>query len=312
MKNTYKLTQGAILLAIFAVLLLITLYVPILGSVLNLFLALPFLLFGAKYDWKSTAVFTIAAILLSMILGSIFAIPLALTYGISGAVMGVMIREEKSRISITAAGGAAFLINLVVVYAVSVALFNMNFIQETFEMMRASFEKSLEILKGLGQAPDENYIKQFREAFGMLETLVPSFFVMISFFAVFLIQLVSFPFLKRFGIETPKWKPFRELVLPKSVLWYYLFTMLALMIMRPEEGTYWFWALVNLSFILQALMVVQGISFIFYITYAKKYPKALPIIVVVLLFLLPYMLSIVRILGIIDLGFDLRKRLEEK
>jgi uncharacterized protein YybS (DUF2232 family) len=88
--------------------------------------------------------------------------------------------------------------------------------------------------------------------------------------------------------------------------------MLAAMLMRPEEGTYWFWVIANLSFILQMLMVLQGLSFVFYITHVKGYPKAVPIVVIVLIFLLPFILYIVRILGIIDLGFDLRKRLGEK
>lgn len=312
MKNTYKLTEGAILLAIFAVMLLITLYIPVLSIIIIFFLALPFMLFGAKYDRKSTIVFILAAVLLSMILGSFLAMPLALLYGTTGAVMGALIREGKSRLAVTAAGAAAFLANTVADYAISVAFFNFNIIQKLFEILRQSFDDSLKLVKEMGQVPDEKMIKQFETMIDLLETLVPSMFVLSAFFGVFMIQLVSMPLLKRFGIRIPRWRPFRELALPKSILWYYLFTMLAAMAMSPEEGTYWFWALANLSFILQMLMVFQGLSLIFYITHVKGYPKAVPIIVTVLLFLLPFVLYIVRILGIIDLGFELRKRLGEK
>jgi len=312
MKNTYKLTEGAILLAIFAVMLLITLYVPVLSLVINFFLALPFLFFGAKHDLKSTAVFTLAGVLLSMILGSFLAIPLALAYGTTGAVMGYMIRKGKSRLAVFMAGSIVFLVNIVAQYAVSIVLFNINFIDELMDTFRLSVKQSIKMLEQFGQSPDEKMIKQFESMIDLMETLVPSMFVMASFLLVFVIQLASFPFLKRFGIDVPKWRPFRDLALPKSILWYYLLTMLAAMLMRPEEGTYWFWVIANLSFILQMLMVLQGLSFIFYITHAKGYPKALPIVITVLLFLLPFILYIVRILGIIDLGFDLRKRLVEK
>ena len=88
--------------------------------------------------------------------------------------------------------------------------------------------------------------------------------------------------------------------------------MIAALALQPEKGTYWFWVISNLSFILQMLMVLQGVAFVFYLTHVKGYPKAVPIIVIVLMFLLPFILYIVRILGIIDLGFDLRKRLGEK
>lgn len=53
MKNAHKLTEGALFLAIFAVLLLITIYIPVLGVVVNLFIPLPFIMFSAKNDRKS-------------------------------------------------------------------------------------------------------------------------------------------------------------------------------------------------------------------------------------------------------------------
>lgn len=312
MKNTYRLTEGAILLAIFSVLLLITLYIPVLGMVVNLFLSLPFLFFAAKHDWKSTAVFTVGAVLLSLILGSLLAIPLALVYGTTGAIMGGFIREGKSRLAITIAGALVFLINILVIYGVSVTLFNANIMQEMFDIMRSSLKESQEMLKDFGQTPDEKVIKQYETMMDLMETILPSLLVMASFMAVFITQLVSFPFLKRFGIKLPKWSPFRELSLPKSVLWYYLISILAAFIVRPEEGTYWFMVIANLSFILQMLMILQGLAFLFYITHVKGYPKAMPIIIMILMLFIPFVLYIVRILGIIDLGFEWRKRLGEK
>jgi uncharacterized protein YybS (DUF2232 family) len=312
MKNTYKLTEGAILLAIFAVLLLITLYIPGLGLVVNLFLSLPFMFFGAKHDVKSSAVFTLAAVLLSMILGSLLAIPFALAYGTTGAVVGYMIREGKSRFASYIAGSLVFLLNLVTQYALSVILFKINIIDKMVEVFRASVDQAIKMAEQMGQTPDESVIKQFESMIDMIEVLVPSMFVMGSFLIVFLLQLASFPLLKRFGISVPTWRPFRDLNLPKSILWYYLITMIAAMFMQPEKGTYWFWVISNLSVILQMLMVLQGVSLVFYVTHVKRYPKAVPIIVIILIFLLPFVLYIVRILGIIDLGFDLRKRLGEK
>lgn len=313
MKNTYRLTEGAILLAIFSVLLLITIYIPVLGMAVNLFLSLPFLIFGAKHDWKSTAVFTLAAVLLAMILGSILAMPLALVYGTTGAVMGYMLREGKSRFAAYITGSLVFLMNILAIYILAIIFFNMNFIDEFVKAFKLSVDQSINMLEQFGQTPDEKVLKQFNTMIDMIEVLMPTMLVMASFSIVFLLQLVSYPFLKRFGINVPTWRPFRELNLPKSILWYYLIAMIAALIIQPEKGTYWFWVLSNLTFILQMFMVLQGIAFVFYFTHFKGYSKAVPTIVIVLMFLLPtVVLYIVRILGIIDLGFDLRKRLGEK
>ncbi|MFE8704093.1 YybS family protein [Cytobacillus sp. FJAT-54145] len=312
MKNVHKLTEGALFLAIFAVLLLITLYLPVLGIVVNLFLALPFILFAAKNDRKSSLVFLVASILISLIVGTFLAIPLALAYGLTGIVMGDFIREKKSRVAVFISGSLVFLVSLVIQYAVAVALFEMDFIKESILVFKESVSMSVEMLNNLGQTPNETLVEQLEASVEMMESLIPSLFVMASFLIVFLIQLVSFPIIKRFGVDIAGWKPFRELQLPKSLLWYYLITLVASLMINPGEGSFFFLAIVNLSFVLQFFMIAQGLAFVYYISYIKSFPKAIPIIITVLMFFIPIVLYIVRILGIIDLGFDLRKRIGEK
>lgn len=312
MKNVHKLTEGAILLAIFAVLLLITIYVPVLGLVVNLFIALPFIMFSAKNDRKSSLVFLIGALLISFIVGTVFAIPLALSYGLTGIIIGDFIRQKKNRIAGFIAGVIVFLITIVAQYAVSVVLLDMDIIKESIQAFGESLDKSIELLENFGQTLDPTMIEQFKTSIQMLETLIPSVFVMASFLIVLIIELVSFPIAKRFGLDVPRWKPFRELTLPRSLLWYYLLVLLATLLLNPEQGTYWYTALANLSFILQFFMVFQGLSFVYYISYQKGFPRFVPILTTVLMFLLPIVLYIVRILGIIDLGFNLRNRGVEK
>lgn len=305
-----RLTEGALLLAIFAVLLLITIYVPVLGMVVNLFLSLPFIMFSAKNNRKGSALFLIGAIVISLIVGTVLSVPLAVAYGLTGIVIGDFIREKKSRIAGFIGGGIAFLISLVGQYAISVAFFNVDFINESMGLMEESLEQSSEMLTAFGQTPDQAMLEQFQASISMLEVLIPSLFVMASFMIVFFIQLISFPIVKRFGIDVPKWLPFRELKLPKSLLWYYLAVLIISLMLNPEEGSYVYTALMNLSFILQFFMLVQGLSFIYYLSYRKNLSTFIPVLATVLTFFIPILLYLVRLLGIIDLGFDLRKRLE--
>ncbi len=311
LRNVHKLTEGAVLLAAFAVLLLITIYIPFLGIVSNLFLAVPFILFGTKNTRMYAIVFLIASLMISLIVGTVLAIPLTLSFGLTGLVIGQLIKEGKSRTVSFIASTLVFLITLLLQYAVAVVFFNINFIEDIMSMMTEAFNRSKSMLEAFGQNSTGDVMDQFEAALKMLESLTPSLFVLASLFAVILIELVSFPVVKRFGVKVESWKPFREIVFPKSILWYYLVTILASFAIKPEEGSYWFLALVNISFILQLLMVLQGLSFIFYICYKKGMSKGIPIIATVFTFILPIFLYIVRILGIIDLGFDLRKRLEK-
>ncbi|WNS75490.1 YybS family protein [Bacillus sp. DTU_2020_1000418_1_SI_GHA_SEK_038] len=311
MKNVHKLTEGAVLLAAYAVLILITMYIPVLGVISNLFLAVPFILFGAKNTRMFTFVFFVAAVLISLIVGTLLAVPLTLTYGLTGIVIGQLIKEKKNRTVSFMAASLVFLATVLIQYAVAVVFFKINFIKESIGVLRESIDGSRSMLETIGQGSSEKVIEQFEASLNLLDTLTPSLFVLIALFGVLLIELVSFPIVKRFGVEVDRWRPFREIVLPKSILWYYLLTMLASFALNPEEGTYWYMALMNIGFLLQMLMVLQGLSLISYFCYKRGISKAVPIFAVVFTFIIPIFLSIVRILGIIDLGFDLRKRLEK-
>jgi uncharacterized protein YybS (DUF2232 family) len=312
-KNVRKLTEGAILLAAFAVLLLLTIYVPFLGMVVNLFLAVPFMLFAAKNDGKSILVFIIASLLLSFIVGSVMSLPLALAYGTTGTVIGYLIQKQKNMGVLFIAGTLVFLINLIIIYVTSIVLFEVDMITEMIELMRESLNVSADLLKNFGNAQDsEKLLEQFNNGLNLIKTLIPTLFVLSSFFIVFIMQLVSFPIIKRFGIKVEKWKSFKEISLPKSLLYYFLLTLLLSMFMNPEEGTFWYMAIINLTYILQFLMVLQGYTFMFYYFDKKGISKAISITIGIVAFLIPIFLYIIGILGIIDLGFDLRKGFNKK
>jgi uncharacterized protein YybS (DUF2232 family) len=312
-KNTRRLTEGAILLAIFAVLLLITLYVPLLGIISVWFLPLPFIYFSWKYDWKNMIVFLIAALMISLIVGSLFAIPLTLLHGTTGMTLGYLVQKNKSRMMMLVAATLVLLTNVLIQYGAAVVLFDFNFIKEATTLMKKSFDTSVQLLNSVGKENDAEKLKnQVGEMLSLIQILLPSLLVVSTFIIAFFIQLINFSLLKRFGLKVTHWKPFRELSLPKSILWYYLFTVILSLILNPEEGSYLHTALWNLAYILQILLVVQGLSLVFFISHLKKLPKSFPIVATVLTLLLPLVLYIIRILGIIDLGFELRKRLVKK
>jgi uncharacterized protein YybS (DUF2232 family) len=309
LRNIHRLTEGAILLAAFTILLLMTVYVPVLGTVVNFFLALPFMMFSARNHRKESFVFLIASLFLSLIAGSLLALPLTLAYGLTGIVIGDCIRKEKSKYATFIAGSITFLINLVIQYVISIVFLNMDIIKESIQLLRESIDQSIRIVTSFTEKPNEAVIQQVYAAIDLIEILTPTIFVITSFSIVFIIQLVSYPILKRFGIKVVVGEHFRNFKLPKSMIYYFLIALLVNLIIQPESGSYIHLALSNILFILLLLIVVQGLSFIWYFSYQKSLSKAVPILITIAMFLMPLILYIVWILGIMDLGFDLRKKL---
>ncbi|WP_281203001.1 YybS family protein [Cytobacillus kochii] len=312
MKNVHKLTEGAVLLAAFAVLLLMSLYLPIIGTIVTFGLPVPFMLFAAKNKRSDAAIFFVAAILISFIVGTITAIPLTLIFGLTGLVIGELIKLKKERTAMLLGGSLAFLAMFLLVFAGMNVLLNINFIEELKVVLEQSMDMTKNMLSTIDNNEAEQIIKQLEATITALETLLPSLLVLSSAMYVFIIQLIGVPIVRRFGIEVKKWRSFADISFPKSILWYYLLTILAQIVMRPEEGSFTTMAIMNLLFVLQLIMVIQGLAFIFFYSRLKNWPKLVPIAILIFTFLMPIFLYIVRILGIIDIGFDLRKRLDNR
>ncbi|MFC5465783.1 YybS family protein [Lederbergia graminis] len=311
MKNTRMLTEGAIMIAVFVVLLLITLYVPIVSIILQYFLVIPFLLYSAKYPIKNSLLFLLATVLVSFIIGSFGGIAFAIIFGTLGLMMGYGIRKKYSKEIIYVSSSFVFLASIIVLFIVSASFFELNFITELGAILRESVDQSLNTFTALGQSPPAIVEEQLDKMIEMIGLMTPFLFTAFAFITVIIIILITFPIIKRLGIDVPKFKPFRLLQFPKSILWYYLLILITTLFIKTEQGSYLNMVLLNGDLILQILLVLQGLAVIFYYAHYKKWNIAIPIVAVVLTVFIPLFLPFVSLLGIIDIGFDLRRRLKQ-
>ncbi|MEH7334598.1 YybS family protein [Neobacillus drentensis] len=309
MKNVRKLTEGAILLAAFTVLLLITIYIPLVGSIINIVLPAPFIIFTAKNNIKNIAAFFVASIVISFIAASFMGLAMMLIYGTTGVIIGYMLQKNKSRSAILIASTLTIMAGMIIFFVVTSAFMKMDITHELQAALNQSLKQSEEIAKSVGK---EGQIEQLKKQVDMVITLLPSVLILGSIVASFIIQWVCFPIAKRFGVNVEPWGSLRNLSLPRSMLWYLLIALGANLLVRPEEGTYLFSVLTNAIYILGTFMVVQGLGFLFNIFHQRSIPKGIRVLVVILAFMIPIIHYIIMILGITDIGFDLRKRFAKK
>lgn len=310
MKQTKSLTEGALLLAILAVMMFISAYVPVLSLIVQLFVILPFVVYSSKYELKYSIVFMICSIFISFLIGSFFTMSLTFLYGSTGLCIGYFIQRRESKLTIYIASSIVFLFSLVLLLVIAASFFQLNFIAEYEQYFKEFMDQYREALTLLGQTPTAEMEEQLMTIFQLFITMTPSLLISTAFISVLLFIIINFPILKRLGIEVPKFGPFRNFLLPKSIIWIYLVVLLLSFMVDTDSSNFFQMAVINASFILQILIILQGLSFIFYFAFMKKWSKAVPIIAVICTFIIPFFLSIVRLLGIIDIGFDLRQRLK--
>lgn len=312
MKNTTMWKEGAILLGIYVLMLLIAIFVPVLNFLIQFLLIFPFLLFSSKHSVKASALFLISAIIITFPFGTFAALVLTMIFGITGLVMGYAIQTGKTKVITYIASSITLLLTLLVAFIFAIVFLKVNIFDELNELYRNSIQQYFDALRMLGQEPPTELQEQMYEMLNVMNAMAPTMLLMSSFVVVIILMAIHFPIIKRFGVRVPKFPPFRKLTFPKSVLWYYLIALVFSMIVQLEVGSYWYMALINGAYILQTFLVLQGLSFIFHFCHQKKWTKAIPIIAVILTIILPPVLSIVRVLGIIDIGFNLRERLGKK
>ncbi|WP_042147706.1 YybS family protein [Paucisalibacillus sp. EB02] len=310
MNKSKQLTDGALLSSIFIVLLLITVFVPVLSFFTMFLLAVPFVIFAAKYDWKPSLIMLFVVIVLSILFATILSLPLPILSGLGGIMIGSGIHRKKSPYETWARGTIGFATGILIIFVFAYVVLQINIIEEFNLIVNESLVMSKEMMMtfGMGEVSEEQF-NLIEQQMNIYKQLIPVFIVFSSILLALINQWVSYKILNRIERKQLRFPKFRNLRFPTSIIWIHLFAIIGTLFQTETSGTF-FIALQNIIMLTGLLMILQGFSFIFFYSHHKKLSKAIPIIAIVLAVLFaPILLPLVRILGIIDLGFGLRERM---
>lgn len=299
--NARKLTYGAMMVAIFVVLVMISFYIPLFGTITMLFIPLPIILYRLRYDRKASLLVTLAAILVSLI-GGILLVFVALVFGALGFVIGEAIQQKRTKFYTFMASGLTFLISTILIYYLSVVLFGINSIEVFYQMMEESQQQVMTYINQIGEVPDE-VSKQLYATFDATLKAVPTAFILSCYLFALVVILINLPIAKRLGHDVPTFPAFREMKLPVLIVWVYMLIILMPLLFGVESDSMAELIYINASFLLRFLFFLQGIAFIHHVIHTLKPRKWLPILATLVAFLFsPFIV----ILGILDTGLNLR------
>lgn len=307
--KTKGLAQGAMMVALFVVLIAVALYVPLVSIIATLFAPLPLAWYSANYDRNQSIFVAIIACFLTFFIGGLLILPFSLIFASIGVVIGISLKLKRSKIFILMSTGLTVLITFAIDYLITLKLFEFDFIEQSMQMMRTSYEQSLKLTQSMtGQsALTEETLELF---FVTLETTIPASVTLAAFALAFIIISINLPILRRLGVVVPKFSALKDLRLPRSILWYYLIVLSISLFAKPEIGTTLYVICLNLNMILWVLLTIQGLSFILYLL-DKKIKVTNFLKVLVILLAIP-LYNFVILVGIVDLGFDIRSLVKDK
>jgi uncharacterized protein YybS (DUF2232 family) len=137
----------------------------------------------------------------------------------------------------------------------------------------------------------------------VIMNLLPMLLLLSALFFTIITHALSRLALRTVGIQAPALPQAKTWRVPRSLVLYYVIAMIAMLVMSDEGSGYWTIAVSNLVPILQLVFVVQAIGFFFFLADAKKWPRAVPLLLCIPLLLFPP----AHIIGLIDAAFPLRK-----
>lgn len=309
MKNTKFITEGAALLAIYAMLLLISMYVPILGTVVTFALPLPFILLTIRYRLSNAFVIFTAALFITVIVSQPMNLVKTIMFGLIGIVLGYMYKKQKKPVEILMAGTLAYLIGIMLIYVASIKFFNIDLMKQMQNMLNESMAQSEKIVTAAGMPISKEQKELFAQFNDVLQTLFPSLLVMVSVCFSWITVMISGSVLRKLKHDVIPWPKFKDIRLPKSTVWYYVIFILLSTFIKVEPTSYLHMVFSNLYVIFTLLLVLQGLTFIAFLAHSKGFTKGVPIISFIVCMFIPMLFPLVTILGIIDLGISLRSKI---
>ena len=308
--QTRKLAHGAMMIAIFTVLMAIVFYIPMANIIAAVIAPLPMIWYSANYDRRSSFLVAIIAVVVTFFIGGLILIPASLIFAASGVAIGDAIYNKKSKVFMFIATSIVLLFTFAIQYVISLRLFEVDFIRDSMELMKTSYIESIKMTEKLtGQATPKEVMDNINNMLNMLEMTLPASITLAMLLVSFIIITVNLPILKRLKVDVPKFGKFSELRLPRSVLWYYLIALSINLFVQPEPNSSLAVIMLNISMILWILLTLQGISFIHFAIDAFGYPKFIKVLSTIVAIPL---YSFVILIGIIDLGFNARDYIREK
>lgn len=304
--QTRSLTEGAMLAAITVVLTLLGVY--FFGYLLFI-TPVPIAVLVYRHGLRSGILVSITAAVVSGIFGSmITTVVFLLVFGLIGIAIGGALYEGFSAPKVMAVGTAVSLGAFLLLGLVASLFFDANLIDETFQMLRESFERTFSLYDRFGI--DSSQMLGGLSLDRLLATMrmvLPSTLLMsavvLSFVNFALTRLV----LRRIGSRDIPWfTPFKNWRYPWYLAWGYIAAKGLLVYIQLTGNESALGLTLNLEIIFNYIFMIQGLAIAWF--FFDQWGLNRPIRILLLFFALnPRLAQVVVLLGVLDTWLDFRR-----
>src|SRR5699024_6345610 len=118
MTGSKKITEGALLTAVYIALLWMTVFIPVIRIFTFFALAIPFIIYTAIHNCEQPLIMFILAIMLFLIFATLCSLPMTVLMAFGGIMIGQEIYDVRSAYEPWARGTVGFIFGLLIVFII--------------------------------------------------------------------------------------------------------------------------------------------------------------------------------------------------
>ena len=304
------MVEGGILSAVAILFALISVYVPIIGAFVNLIWPVPIILLGVRHGYKWSLMATaVAGILIALLIHTLHAISVAIGFGLTGIVLGHCFRKGYTPVTSVLFGAVASLVSKIIVFSISAVVLGINPLADQSEAMAKAVEQAINVYRGFGmkEADLAQMSESMRGMLEMMKLIIPAGLVLASVVDTYLNFVVARLVLRKLGHQIAPFPAFKIWSLSPMVLYGFIVSVIMLYWGKSREIALLADAGINLQVTTSMLLMLQGMSVVFY--YSDKYeaPKFVRWIIIVMAFSNGFIMQMAVFAGAFDIAVDFRK-----
>ncbi|MFP4914184.1 DUF2232 domain-containing protein [Staphylococcus coagulans] len=243
---------------------------------------------------------TLITILLSTLTGDVFVMTFMIILLALSAVIAQLLKQRASKEHILYV--ATLVTSIITIGAIMIlqGLKQLPYAQELLEPYQKIVNQMIEM-----QNLDQQAIEVLNNSVHQLAVQLPAMIVVTIAIYLIVTLMIIFPILRKFKIATPVFRPLYLWQMKRSL--FIIYAIALLVSVTTEPATTINSIGINFQIVLGFLLVIQGLSFIYYFTTIKRMPVAVSVIFIVLGIIFYPM---TRLIGLLDLGLNLKSMIK--
>jgi len=304
-----SMTEGGVLAAVAVVFALVSVYIPVLGTFVNLIWPVPVILLGVRHGFKWSILTTIVAgAIIALMMHPLQAASIVVGFGLIGIVLGHAIRSGMSPARAMLWGGAASLVSKAAVLGLVAVVMGINPLNTQSEAMGKAMEQAMNFYRtiGLNEQTIAQTAEMMQHVTELMKIIIPAAFVMAAGVDTYLNFVVARAVLKKLGHPVPGFPPFKNWHMPLVVAYAFGISLVMIYFGKAREVPELYSVGLNLQMLSSVLLLIQGLALFYFLADKYSLSRFVRGLILVLIFSNGILTQAVIFTGAFDLILDYR------